>query len=128
MHDYHATVFQDGTATFMARIVDFYGAPIKQSDVDSISYSIYLLNEGKPESRTVDVFHSNNELNVSDVLFNQLQTNPHWTEDDKGFNFCWTLDVSSANAFALAGRHYLVEIKLVAKNVPFLVRYRLFVL
>lgn len=112
----------------MARIVDFNSTPIKQSDVDSITYSVYLLNEGKPESRTAVVGHSNVALNVSDVLFNQLQTNPHWTEDDKGYNFCWTLDVSSANVFALAGRHYLVEIKLVAKGVPLIVRYRLFVL
>ena len=128
MHDYHSTVFQNGTATFMARIVDINGSPIKQSDVDSMSYSIYLLNEGKPESRTAIVGHYNVPLNVSDVLFNQLQTNPHWTEDDKGYNFCWTLDVSNANAFALAGRHYLVEIKLLSKGVPFLVRYRLFVM
>ena len=128
MHDYHATVFQDGTATFMARILDFYGGLVYQSDVDSMSYSIYLLNEGKPESRTPIVGHTNVALNVSDVLFNQLQKNPHWTEDDKGFNFCWTLNVSASNAFALAGRHYLVEIKLVAKGVPFLIRYRLFVL
>ena len=128
MHDYHATVFQDGTATFMARIVDVNGALVKQSDVDSLSYSIYLLDESKPECRRAITGHTNNELNVSDVLFNQLQRNPHWTDDDKGFNFCWTLNVNSYNAFALAGRHYLVEIKLVAKGVPFLVRYRLFVL
>ena len=130
MHDYHATVFQNGTATFMARIVDINSALVKQSDVDSISYSVYLLNEGKPESRTAIPGHSNNELNVSEVLFNQLHKNPHWTEDDKGFNFCWTLKISGRypNVFTLAGRHYLVEIRLVAKNVPFLVRYRLFVI
>ena len=129
MHDYHATVFQNGTATFMARIVDFNGTPIKPSDVDSLSYSVYLLNEGKPESRTPTPFRSDLELNVSKVLFNQLQTNPHWTEDDKGFNFCWTMAVNRIpSPFTLAGRHYLVEIKLVANSVPFLVRYRLFVL
>ena len=123
MHDYHATVFQDGTATFMARIVDINGTPIKQSDVDSITYTIYLLDEGNPGWRMSRGSHTAVELNVSDVLFDQLQKNPHWTEDDKGFNFCWTLDVSSSNAFALAGRHYLVEIRLVAKGVPFIVRY-----
>ena len=112
----------------MARIVDINGMLVKQSDVDSISYSVYLLDEGKPESRTAIPGHSNNELNVSEVLFNQLHKNPHWTEDDKGFNFCWTLDVGSYNAFVLAGRHYLVEIRLVAHGVPFLVRYRLFVI
>ena len=128
MHDYHATVFQNGTATFMARIVDINDGLVYPSDVDRMSYSVYLLNEGKPESRTAITGHSNVELNVSDVLFNQLQKNPHWTEDDKGFNFCWSLNVSRYNAFVLAGRHYLVEIKLVAKGVPFLVRYRLFVL
>ena len=112
----------------MARIVDINSALVKQSDVDSISYSVYLLDEGKPERRTAIIGHSNVALNVSDVLYNQLKTNPHWTEDDKGFNCFWTLDVSSSSPFALAGRHYLVEIKLVAKGVPFFVRYRLFVL
>ena len=128
MNDYHATVFQNGTATFMARIVDLSGALIKQSDVDSITYSVYLLDEDKPGCRRSVTGHSNNELNVSDVLYNQLKRNVHWLEDDKGFNFCWTLDVSSANAFALAGRHYLVEIRLVANSVPFLIRYSFFVL
>ena len=128
MHDYHATIFQDGTATFMARIVDIYGSLIRQSDVDSITYSVYLLCEDNPARRIQIGGHYNVELNVFEVLFNQLRTNPHWTEDDKGFNFCWTLDVSVCSPFVLAGRHYLVEIKLVAKGVPFLVRYRLFVL
>ena len=113
----------------MARIVDINSALVKQSDVDSLSYSVYLLNEGKPESRTAIPGHSNNELNVSEVLFNQLHKYPHWTEDDKGFNFCWTLLGSRIpSPFELAGRHYLVEIKLVAKRIPFLIRYRLFVL
>ena len=130
MHDYHATVFQNGTATFMARIVDINGALVKQSDVDSLSYSVYLLDERFPASRTAVPGHYEVPLNVSDVLFNQLQTNPHWTEDDKGFNFCWTLRIAGRqhSPFELAGRHYLVEFQLVAKNVPFLVRYRLFVL
>ena len=114
----------------MARIVDINGALVKPSDVDSLSYSVYSLNEGKPERRDIILSHSNIELNVSDVLFNQLQKNPHWTEDDKGFNFCWTLKITDRrpSPFIRAGRHYLVEIKLVAKGVPFLVRYRLFVL
>ena len=130
MHDYHATVFQDGTATFMARIVDLNGSPIRQSDVDSITYSIYLLRGDNPESRTAILGHSNVDLNVTDVLSNQLHKNPHWTEDDKGFNFCWTLKVTdrTGSPFAKSGRHYLVEIKLVAKGVRFLVRYRLFVI
>lgn len=130
MHDYHATVFQNGTATFMARIVDINGSLVKPSDVDSISYSIYSLREDAPEARTAVLGRSNIELNVSDVLFNQLQKNPHWTEDDKGFNFCWTLTVTdrTGSPFSRAGQHYLVEIKLVAKSVPFLIRYRLFVL
>ena len=112
----------------MARIVDFNGSLINPSDVDSVSYSVYLLDGGKPECRMSVRGHFNVALNVSDVLFNQLQKNPHWTEDDTGFNFCWTLNISNDNAFALAGRHYLVEIRLVSKGVPFLVRYRLFVL
>ncbi len=115
----------------MARIVDFNGSLIKPSDVDSITYSVYLLNDGKPESRTAIIGHSKVALNVSDVLFNQLQKNPHWTEDDKGFNFCWTLIVTDryASPFAKSGRHYLVEFRLVALGASsFLIRYRLFVL
>ena len=114
----------------MARIVDINGALVKPSDVDSLSYSIYLLRGDKPDWRDAIVGHYKVALNVPDVLFNQLQKNPHWTEDDKGFNFCWTLKVTdrTGSPFAKSGRHYLVEIKLVAKGVPFLIRYRLFVL
>ena len=114
----------------MARIVDVNGTLVKQSDVDSITYSVYLLREDKPEWRNAIVGRYNVALNVPDVLFNQLQKNPHWTEDDKGFNFCWTLKITDrlGSPFTLAGRHYLVEFKLVAKGVPLIVRYRLFVL
>lgn len=128
MNDYHCTVFQNGTATFMARIRNFNGDILTPDKVDSISYSVYLLELDDPSKRTAVRGHQNVALNPAETLFSQLQQNANWTPDDTGYNFLWTLNVKTSNAFQYAGRHYLAEVKLTSDSVPFLIRYRLYVI
>jgi hypothetical protein len=110
--DIHGTVFKNGSATLLARVVGHDGEAIVRADIASARYSIYLLDDDDADSRTAVTGHSDVSLTVADVLFDTLQTGPLWTVDAAGYNFCHQVNVSSHPAFAIAGRRYLVEYRL----------------
>ncbi len=107
--DVHGTVFKNGTATNLARVVGADGANITQADIASGVYSIYLLNDQDADSRTAVTNHSAVALVVADVFFDTLQTDSIWTKDATGYNFKHTPAISADAAFAIADRAYLVE-------------------
>jgi hypothetical protein len=110
--DIHGNAFKNGSATLLARVVGQSGANVVQSDINTIKYTVYLLDDQDPDSRTAVSGHTNVTLAVANVIFNTLQTDPIWTVDAIGYNFCHVLNVSSNQAFAIAGRRYLVEYQL----------------
>jgi len=111
--DIYGDVFKNGSATLLARIVDKAGTAITQATISSITYSVYLLDDQDADSRTAVAGHNAQSLTVSDIVFDTLQTDAIWTKDSTGYNFKHVLDVSSNEAFAIAGRRYLVEHRLV---------------
>lgn len=124
--DIYGAAFKNGAATLLARIVGAAGAAIVQADINSIRYSVYLLDDEDADSRTPVAGHSDAALTVADVVFNSLQTDVRWTVDGTGYNFRHALDVSAHPAFAVAGRRCLVEYRLtpVAGQV-IIVRFRI---
>lgn len=110
--DIHGSAFKNGTVTLLARVVGEDAGPITIADVDSIHYSIFLLNDQNPDERTTVEGHDDVSLPAGDVMFNSLQTGPLWTVDAVGYNFRHVPDVSAHPAFAVAGRRYLVEYRL----------------
>ena len=109
--DTFGSVFKNGTITNMARITGADAANITQSDISSGTYSVFLLNDQDADDRTATL-HTDLPLTIASVIFDTLQTDARWTEDDTGYNFRHTVDVSSSTAFETAGRRYLVEYKL----------------
>jgi len=123
--DVHGTVFKNGTATLLARVVGGDGQHVTQIDIASVSYSVYLLDDQDADSRTEVSGHTNVALTVADVVFNDLQTDALWTADETGYNFRHTLDVSTNPAFTIAGRRYMVEFELTpTSGQAILVRFR----
>ena len=123
--DIHGTAFKNGTATLLARVVGAEGQPIVQADVSSAKYSVYLLDDQDADTRTAVTGHDGVSLTVADVIFNSLQTDALWTVDATGYNFRHVLDVSANQAFAMAGRRYLVEFELTPlSGQVILVRFR----
>jgi hypothetical protein len=106
-NDIHATAFRDGTTTLRARVF-FNGANLKSSDVATISYSIYLLNDSDKNYRLEVDGHAAVSLSPADVIFDSMQTD--------GEAACWNFkhmpSIAAHPAFATAGRHYLVEYKI----------------
>jgi len=124
--DTHGTAFKNGSATLMARIVGPDAGNITQADIDTVAYSVYLLDDQNADNRTSVEGHSSVALTVADVIFDTLQTNAVWTVDATGYNFLHVLDVSEHQAFAVAGRRYLVEYQLTPTDGQvILVRFRL---
>ncbi|MBU4273199.1 MAG: hypothetical protein KKA28_15170 [Planctomycetes bacterium] len=124
--DIHGAAFKNGTVTLLARVVGDDADPVTIADINSIEYTVYLLNDQNPDNRTAVEGHTEVTLTVSDVLFNSLQTDSLWTVDATGYNFRHVLDVSEHQAFAVAGRRYLVEYQLTpAVGQVIVVRFRI---
>lgn len=107
--DVYGTVAKNGTATLLGRVVDSTNTALTQSAISSITYSIYLLDDQNPDTRTAVANHSAVALTVASVIFNTLQTDSVWSKDSTGYNFKHTIPIATYVAFAIAGRNYLVE-------------------
>ena len=122
--DIYVPVFKNHTARLCAYIA-LDGADIQQTDVSTIVYNIYLLDNNDPDVRTAVAGHTNISLTPADVLFDTLQSD----SQASGYNFRHVIPVSVSNAFTIAGRNYLVEYALTpVPGERILVRFRVNVL
>ena len=125
--DITGTVFKNGSATLMARVVGADGAAIVQADISAITYTITLLDQADPDSGTAITGHSAVALVVAATIFDTLQDDDLWDDADAiGYNFKHVLAVAANPAFATAGRNYRIVFTVtpVAGEV-ILVRFRL---
>ena len=95
--------FEDGGATFMARVLGNDGAAITQSSISTITCAVYDLSTSTP---TVAILAPS--LVVATVVFDTLQTDARWTADATGYNF---LHAMPATAFPTGKHTYKVEYK-----------------
>ena len=124
--DTQGQVFKKGTATLMARIRGDDAEDIVRADVSTITYSIYQLDENDPDARAAVTGHEDASVTVNSVVFDTLQTDDRWTADSTGYNFRHTIPISTYEAFAAAGVHYLVEYTVTpATGQKIIVRYDL---
>lgn len=110
--DIQGTVFRQGTAVLLARVVDVQAEPITRASVASARYTVFALEADRPESLIAVSGHEDAALDVEAILFDSLQTGGGWTADEVGYNFRHELDVSAAEAFLEAGRQYQVRYEL----------------
>lgn len=121
----HGTVFKNGSATLLARVVGADAMPVATADIASVRYTIYLLDDDDPDAGTAVEGHTAVDLAVSEVILDGLQTDAMWDVDAVGYNFKHELDVTTAQAFATAGRNYRIVFELMPQSgQPILVRFR----
>ncbi len=120
------SVRRGSTCAVMARVLDADAALISKANLATVTYSIWLLDDRDPNSRTAVAAHADVSLDINTCISDTPQTTKGWSEDATGWNFRHVIDVSSDPAFATAGRRYLVEVKLTPTAgqlilVPFLI-------
>jgi len=74
------TIWEDGGATLLARIIGWDGNNLTQASLTSIAYSITNMNSNAQVVAPT-------ALAVATVIYDTLQTTAIWTEDTTGFNF-----------------------------------------
>lgn len=97
------TVFEDGGATFLARVLGNAGTAITQATITSITYAVYDLSTTTPTTAVIS-----GTLVVASTVFDTLQTDARWTADSTGYNF---LHAMPATAFPTGKHQYKVEYK-----------------
>lgn len=107
----YGVVFQNATATFLARVLGYDGQPVQPSQIATIHYTV-AESADDPSTMTPVPGHSNVVLAPTDVLFATLQKDVLWDLDDVGYNFRHVIDVSQAPAFPTPGQHYRIEYRL----------------
>lgn len=124
--DIYGSVPRGGTLITLDRVVGWDGSAITQADIAAAEYSIYSLDEHDPDTRTAVEGHEAVALDPVAVIYDALQTDAVWDADASGYNFRHTLDVSDNEAFAVAGREYLIEYRLTpSSGQEILLRFRI---
>ncbi len=124
--DIVGTVFKNDSVILLARVVGEDAAAITQADISSAKYSVYSLGDDDPDAATAVDDHEDVALTVVSVIFDTLQTDAVWTVDSTGYNFKHVLDVSTDQAFAVAGVTYRVRVELTpTSGQVIVVRFRL---
>ena len=95
-----ASIYEDGGAFLMGRILGNDGAYLTQATTSSITYLVHDITAG------ADI--TSGSLTISSVIFDTLQTDGRWTEDTTGYNFG---HAAQASWFATPDHTYRVEYK-----------------
>lgn len=95
-----ASIYEDGGAFLMGRILGNDGAYLTQATTSSITYLVHDI--------TAEADITSGSLTISSVIFDTLQTDGRWTEDTTGYNFG---HAAQASWFATPDHTYRVEYK-----------------
>ena len=123
--DIHGVVFKDGSATLLARVVGANGVNLVQANLTTAKYTVYLLDDDDPDSLTAVSGHEDVSVEVAALIYDTLQDDELWDVDGTGYNLKHVIDVSTNQAFAVAGSNYLIVFTLTpTSGQPILVRFR----
>ena len=102
-----ATIYENSSVSFLARIRISSGSYLSQGVTDSITCKVFSLADTSTAVATPSI-------TVSSVVFNSLQTSDDcWTKDTTGYNFKVTLNDS---IFVDGDLTYQVEFKFALSN------------
>lgn len=105
-------VVKGQTVEVLGRIIGWNGQPIVPSDIASISYSAYILEQATGDENAVDTFQDVELDPVEDFLEETLLLNDvKWHEDSIGYNFHFMPD---PGIFTQRGEIYLLRVTLVS--------------
>jgi hypothetical protein len=109
LRDICETVFVDGAAVLMARIVDRAGVRVRRGQVARITYSIREIDLRDSERRSDVAGHIDAALDVDEVFSDSLQTGGLWDEDVVGYNFRHEIGAAGRGRFPKPGARYEIR-------------------
>lgn len=107
---YKGTIIEGSATTLMVRMSDATGNYVVQSDVDEISFKVFDLT-------TEEEIYSSGALDVTDAVFNTLQTDDRWREDSIGYNIVFVVPGSATVGYG--NKNVRVELKIVLTPDPY---------
>lgn len=111
-------VWKDGDVTCLARVT-LDGSLLLQATTTSITRTVYLKALNAGAARTV--VSAAAAVTVASAVFDTLQTDDRWDEDNTGYNF---RDTIASTVFTLADRTYEVLYSFVGSGSQvFVVRF-----
>ena len=94
-------VNEGSSPTIMGNFLIHDGSSAVQSDITSISYSVWDVDDP-----SVVILTDDPALNVGEVFYDTLQTDSRWTVDSTGFNFAWATPITICPD---GGKTYIVQ-------------------
>jgi hypothetical protein len=92
---------EDSTHICMARIKGYGGVLVTQAAVSSIACKVFDLSGATPDTAILEPV-----VTVGTSIYDALQTDDQWSEDDTGYNFAFTVP---RTGFPTGDHTYLVE-------------------
>jgi hypothetical protein len=108
--DIETSVFRDGTTRLTARVY-YDGQLIKQSDIATITYTIYELGQ-RPNDRVPVKGHTDVLVNAADMIWDGLISDAQASK----YNFADYISTAISSPFAKAGVIYMVEYTITPKQ------------
>lgn len=102
-----AVVWEDNDVTCLAR-VQLAGVNATQAVFASIKRNIYDIDSATPTTNL-----DGSTLTIASVVFDTLQTDGRWTEDETGYNFRTTV---AGSIFTTANHRYRIECEAVGAS------------
>jgi hypothetical protein len=103
------------TAELLARIIGWNDIPVITSDILSVSYTAFILEEATGEENVVDGYEDVALTPVADYVEPSLLKNTKWTEDAVGYNFHF---IPAADIFAERGQLYGIRVTFETTEEP----------
>ncbi len=110
------TVYANGAAVLMARVVDGAGVSVRRDGVARIRYSIREIDPCDSERREDVAGHVDVPLEVDRVFSDELQTGGLWDVDRAGYNFRHEMGGGHGGTFPKPGRRYEIRYELLFRE------------
>jgi hypothetical protein len=118
------TVFENGVAVLMARIVDATGRRVRRNQVKSIAYAIFEVDIESGEPGRVVRRHDGAFLDVDAVFLDSLICDEAWYLDVSGYNFRHEICANADGSFPRRRTRYEIRYLFIPKlGEPIVIRF-----
>ena len=118
------TVFENGAAVLMARIVDATGRRVHRSHIESLAYAIFEVDAENGECGRAVRGHDGTYLNVDAVFRDSLACDDAWNIDVSGYNFRHEIRANADGTFPRRRSRYEIRYLSVPKlGEPIVIRF-----